>query len=810
VRDRIERLFVAWGHFAYRRAWIVIALGAALVGFLGSALPELRFDTSTEGFFHEQDPVRVLYDRFREHFGQDTRILVVVEPPQVFSLDSLARLRALHEEIEREVPMLVEVTSLVNARETRGDGDELIVGELLEEWPESEAALREVERRVRANPLYRDHLVSADGRLTTLLIETETWSSLSAQTGELGGFDEASAEPAAPEAPQFLTGEENSAIVGALLEVVERHRADDFRIWVAGSPVMVDQLQQSMRRDMSRFTGLSLLAIAVLLGLLFRRVAGVALPLVTVLVSLASTLAVMTLTGTPLTLPTQILPSFLLAVGVGGSVHILAIFYQARRRGETEEDAIAGALGHSGLAVVMTSLTTAGGLLSFVLAELRPISHLGVFGPVGVLVALLFTLALLPALIAVFPMRPEGTAGPRLARTQGVLVACGDFAVRRAGAVVATWAILLALALVGATRISVSHNPLEWFVLGHPLRDAMEVANEGLRGSMFLEFLVRTGQENGLHEPALLRGLDEVARRAADVTLDGGELYVGKTLSLADVVKEIHQALNENRADHYAVPGDRLLVAQELLLFENTGSDDLTDFVDPRFSEARLTMKVPFLDAVRLEPLFQELERLVRDVLGDVQVETTGMAAVLVGTMNAVMRSMLRSYAVALAVITPLMILLIGSLRIGLLSMLPNLAPIALTLGLMGWLGLPLDVFSLMVGSIAIGLAVDDTIHFLHNFRRCYGRSGDVASSVHETLATTGQAMLFTSLVLSSGFFLFCLSSMTNLVNFGLLTGFTIISAFLADLLLSPALLALALRARRAGAAASLEMEASR
>jgi predicted RND superfamily exporter protein len=699
----------------------------------------------------------------------------------------------------------------VNARETRGEADELIVGELLEDWPESEAELREIERRVRANPLYRDNLVSGDGRLTTILIETETWSRLSEQTQELEGFDEAAAGSAAPEAaPQFLTGEENAAIVGALLEVVERHRADDFRIWVAGSPVMVDQLQQTMRRDMSRFTGLSVLVIALLLAALFRRVAGVVLPLATVLVSLASTLAIMTLAGTPLTLPTQILPSFLLAVGVGGSVHILAIFYQARRRGETKEDAIAWALGHSGLAVVMTSLTTAAGLASFVGAELRPISHLGIFGPVGVLVALVFTVALLPALVAVFPMRPESTAGPRLARTQGILVACGDFAVRRAPGVVAAWAILAALAVAGATRISVSHNPLEWFPVGHPLRDAMDVANVGLRGSMFLEFLVQTGRENGLHEPELLRGLDEVARRAADVSLDGGALYVGKTLSLADVVKEIHQALNENRPDHYAVPDDRLLVAQELLLFENTGSDDLTDFVDPRFSEARLTMKVPFLDAVRLEPLFQQLERLVRDVLGEVQVEMTGMAAVIVGTMNAVMQTMLRSYAVALAIITPLMVLLIGSLRIGLISMLPNLAPIALTLGLMGWLGLPLDVFSLMVGSIAIGLAVDDTIHFLHNFRRYYGKSGDVASSVHATLASTGQAMLFTSLVLSGGFFLFCLSSMSNLVNFGLLTGFTIITAFLADLLLSPALLTLVLRARRAGEAASLEMEASR
>ena len=142
--------------------------------------------------------------------------------------------------------------------------------------------------------------------------------------------------------------------------------------------------------------------------------------------------------------------------------------------------------------------------------------------------------------------------------------------------------------------------------------------------------------------------------------------------------------------------------------------------------------------------------------------------------------------------------------------MIPNLAPILLMLGLMGWAGIPLDTFTLMVGSIAIGLAVDDTIHFLHNFRRYYARSGDVPGAVRETLASTGQALLFTSLVLSSGFFLYMLASMNNLFYFGLLTGFTIIAAFLADLILAPALLALVIRPRGVEVASALEMEVSR
>jgi predicted RND superfamily exporter protein len=169
-------------------------------------------------------------------------------------------------------------------------------------------------------------------------------------------------------------------------------------------------------------------------------------------------------------------------------------------------------------------------------------------------------------------------------------------------------------------------------------------------------------------------------------------------------------------------------------------------------------------------------------------------------TINAVIRSMAKTYVVALLVITPLMILLIGNLRIGLLSMIPNLAPILAALGLMGWVGLPLDAFTLLVGSIAIGLAVDDTIHFMHNFRRYHERSGDLRGAVRETLSSTGQALLFTSLVLCAGFFLYMLASMNSLFHFGLLTGFTIAVAFVADVLLAPALMALAMRPRTASA----------
>jgi predicted RND superfamily exporter protein len=323
---------------------------------------------------------------------------------------------------------------------------------------------------------------------------------------------------------------------------------------------------------------------------------------------------------------------------------------------------------------------------------------------------------------------------------------------------------------------------------------------------MFLEILVDSGREDGLHEPALLDRVDEMRRHS--MRLQMRDVYVGKTVSLVDVVKEIHQALNENRPDFHAIPRDRTLVAQELLLFENSGSDDLEDVVDPQFRVGRFTMKVPFVDAIQYAAFLEAIDRDFRQILGDgVEITVTGLMALVGRTINAVIHSMAKTYVVAFLVITPLMVLLIGNLWIGLLSMIPNLAPILITLGVMGWFEIPLDAFTLLIGSIAIGLAVDDTIHFMHNFRRYYRRSGDTRHSVSETLASTGQAMLFTSLVLSTGFFLYMLASMRVLFYFGLLTGFTIIVAFLADVILAPALMALAVRP---GFVPTLDTEMSR
>ena len=281
---------------------------------------------------------------------------------------------------------------------------------------------------------------------------------------------------------------------------------------------------------------------------------------------------------------------------------------------------------------------------------------------------------------------------------------------------------------------------------------------------------------------------------------ENDELFVGKVLSVTTILKEINQALHGNDAHHYTIPPNDRLIAQEFLLFENSGSDDLQDVVDARFRTARVTIKVPWRDALSYVGFMDDIRALFERDFGDmklaggegVQIEITGIMSLFGRIIFAAMHSAAQSYVIAMGVITLMMILLIGNLRLGLLSMVPNLGPILVVLGFMGWFSIPLDMFTMLIASIAIGLAVDDTIHFMYHFKRNYSRTSRVDLSVSEALHTAGRAIITTSIVLSTGFFIFIFASMNNVFFFGTMTGLAILLALAGNVFLAPALMVLA------------------
>ena len=590
----------------------------------------------------------------------------------------------------------------------------------------------------------------------------------------------------------MLTDAENTEVVRAVQRVVERYQADDFKLFIAGSPVITDVIKRSMMRDMSVFVRLVILTIGFALLVMFRRLSGVIYPLIVVTMALLCTLGLMAIFGVPIKTPTTVLPSFILAVGVGASVHLLSMYYQGVNQNGDRQAAIREALGHSGLPIVMTGLTTAAGLLSFAAAEVAPVADLGIFSSIGVLLALIFTLLLLPALLAITPVRPNKKAGKSNSLEKGTAFfnQVADFSTSHPKAITLLTVLIIAVSLLGAFRLHFTHDVLVWLPEKLPIRVGTTVIDREMNGSVTMDVIVDTGRENGLYDLKILDGLDRLGKRVEGMS--DQRWSVGKVTSVTDMLKEIHQALNGNRSAFYAIPRNPELIPQEFLLFENSGSDDLEDVVDSRFSQARFTIKGPWTDSVVYAGLVGKIDTMFKNEFqGQADITVTGLTVLMAKTVSAAIKTMAQSYAVAGLVITVMMILLIGSIRVGLVSMIPNLLPICLTLGLMGWLDLPLDLFTMLIGSIAIGLAVDDTVHFMHNFRRYHYETGDTRQSVRMTLNTSGRAMLVTSLVLSLGFFIFLMASMNNLFYFGLLTGITIIAALVADFIVSPALMSL-------------------
>jgi len=792
MHQKLENYIGRLGAYIHDNPFKILLLLAALLAFPISHIPQIKMDTSTEGFMHEDDPVLLTYNNFREQFGRDERIILAIKNDNIFSIDFLTQLKNLHLELEAEVPYLEDVTSLYNVRNTRGEGDRLITDDLLEAFPTTQAQVSKIKEEAMASHFYRNLLLSEDGKMTSVIIETDAYSrkgeqAISVEDEFSEGFGDEATEKSVEE-KTFLTDQENQALLTTINKIAEKYRADGLEIYIAGSPSVNNALKVQMKADMEKFMRITFLIILVFLFVVFRRASAVFYPLLVIVFSLLATVGTMAWTGVAFKLPTQIVPSLLLAVSIGATVHILSIFFDAFNQHGDRKKALSYAMQHSGLAIAMTSITTAIGVGSFSGSEVAPISDLGMFASLGVMVSLILTLTLLPALLSLTKLKPK--AKRESGRIDNLMKSLAVIPVQHTKAVLIGSFLVVVLSLLAATQVNLSHNPLKWFEAENVNRVSTEVIDAEMNGSVTIEVVIDTEKENGWVNADKLEKLNQFSAKLE--AYQDEFTHVGKVVSLATIVKETNRALHENNEKFYTIPKDGNLVSQELLLFENSGSDDLEDVVDSQFSKVRVTVKLPWVDSIEAIDVLNYVKQEAIKSFPDDKVESTGMVPLLINTFSNSIRSSVSSYLIAGVAITFMMMLILGSFRLGLISMIPNLTPIIMGLFVMYLGNIPLDMFTLLIGSIAIGLAVDDTIHFMHNFKRYYLESRDAAKAIEQTFFTTGKAMVITTLVLALGFYAYIAAYMISVQNFGILTGSVIVFALLSDLLLAPALMIVA------------------
>jgi predicted RND superfamily exporter protein len=815
VKTHTGKWLGAFGLAVMRCRNLVLLLVIVAVGLLSYNIPKLSIATSLESSFKGRNKVIREYQEFRDLFGRDDKIVILINSEDIFSPHFLARLKEFHRDLENTLPMVSEVDSLINAKYIEGKQGSLQISPFMAELPKTAEEAEALRQKALGYPLYRNTYLSQNGDAMIMVIKTQAVSALTPDGKRIKNHGRgflASEEPKADSNLKSISQVENIAVLTVLEAVVKHYNADNFSIVFSGTPAYQYHVEPKIRKSLIHISIMVLMLTFFFMAVLFGRVSGIFLPQFVVLMSLGATLGLMALAGIPFTLTSSMLPSIILSVGLTPPIHFMVVFFKYQKKvGRLR--AVIKTMEHSGLPIVMTSLTTIIGLLSFSFTEIAPVGHLGIFAAIGITICLLLTLVFLPAMISLLKILP-GREREHLYETSiynRMLIWMGRTGIRHAHDIYILSFIVFIIILPGFFRFNFSHNMLHYFEEDEKFyRDTRLIEDES-SGFRALEVLVDTGHENGILNYSFMEKLEQLKNYALEQNNISGRPYTGKVISILDVIKKSNQAWHNGEQNHFAVPRDDFLIERQMIDFRQAGPVFLSRFTDNDFSLARLTAMMYWEDAAMDVDFVKKLRGYAAELFGDsARVIVTGAVSIGSRVIDSMMTNLAVGYLTALFIITFFMIISVGDLKLGLLAMVPNIYPIVAGLGLMGIMGIPLNTYNLIGGSIVIGVSVDDTIHFFHNFRNYYEKTGNVETAVVETLRSAGRAMITTTLILVSCFWLRLFSSLKVISDFGLIVGFSLLVAFLADVMLAPALLNYYYRRKSAGSHAgdaSLTME---
>ena len=754
-----QRLDPLW-RAVVRHPVVFILLTLALTVVFGTFLAQLKIDPSLEALIVEDSPAKISYRNFIDQYGSDEFMIVAARAPSgdLFTPDRLRRIIAMSKAMAA-LPKVVEVQSLSATPIVMPTEKGVEVAPLYTEVPEDPAELARLKRLATSNPLLRGSIVSADGTSCVWLAFPDLRKS-----------DDTSTRVALYQ--------------GAIAAAAEH--LEGFEVHFEGVPTVKALMVHYIERGMLIFGTASTLLLGLVLFVFFRSLRGVALPALVVFFALIWTLGLMGATGGALDTISSLIFALILVVGVGDTVHIL-VHYQEEyfNRGDRNE-ALLNTMRRMFTPCLLTSVTTAIGFASLVTIRIPPIQRFGLYAATGVLAAFVISILLAPAVLRLLPKPSEQQRlRYRTGFLHGALVRLGEFNLVRRRAILVVAFLLLVGAGFGINRIQVETRVSEFFHPWSPIVRGYRFLEQNLTPPIPMEIVFEAAPDT-FKEPATWQWIEQLNSNLEAIAL------VGHVASYGDVLKELNWAFQggDEAGGTRTIPTTRQAIAQYSLVFQMGGPENFERLVNNSFSKAHISLRLADSSSAEQAEVIARIRSLVaQHAPSSVRWDVTGGTVVYVSVVEALIDGQIRSLTMAMVVITLLITLLFRSIRIGLLSMIPNVLPILTMLGLMGWLGLPLDTNTVMIGPITLGIAVDDTIHFITRYRRELKVQGSSTLAMKGTLLTTGRALMSTSIILAAGFSVTILSSFRPQAILGGLGGTTIMLALIADLILLPAVL---------------------
>lgn len=755
----------------YRAGWVVghprtlLGVAALLSVLAGYALFEadppglrLRIDPSSEPLLARGDPAADLYREAVRDFGHDEIYAVALVCPEVFTPECLLALERASDRVAR-FEGVRRVSSLVDATSLRWSQAEdwIEIKPFMEHVPQESARLAELRRRALNDVVYRQTLVAENAKAAALNV----------------GFQ-------AMDDGAFLASGLDAAISRVLAEEISEGQA----YHVAGRPHTKVHVYEGIVRDLRVLIPLAVAVMAAVLWFFFRTWRGVFLPLGTSLTAILWTFGAMAAAGESLTLLSGLLGPLLLAIGSVYGVHVVARYEEAVPGAANSVDAARAALEEVRLPALIAGLTTVIGFAALLMTEVPAVFQLGVFAMLGIVTSTLLALVVIPASLALLPLRPIRSAGA--GREGGWLdnwlVGLARAVARRSGPAIALWAVLGSLALAALPHIEVDTDYLSYFALDDPLRRDFEAINTLLAGVVPVYIVIDGEGPGSFRDPELVRAVDVLEERLA--SLDA----VSRTLSFNDMLGRLNRAFHAGDPAHERAPGSRAAIAELLFMLPK---DELSAFLTVDHGRANIIVRTGAVGSSAI----LDLEDQLRTVLDEnplphgARARITGNAILLAHSADTIVRAQPRSVAVAALAILILISLALRSPGLGLVAMIPNLVPVLLFFGLLGVGLAPLSLPVSLIGCMALGIAIDDSVHFLVRYRRERERGSTPEDAVLLCNRHVGRPIAITSAMLCLGFLVVTGSRFATLQEFGFLSALTMGVCLATDLILLPAVL---------------------
>ena len=756
-------LIRAFAEWVIRRRIPILVILLLLTGFSAHWYNKIPRDPSAEAMVLEDDPDLLAYNHFKSVFGNDEFILLATQVPDIFERQFMTDVEALRKEIE-ELPYIKETTAFTNIRSVRGSEDSIIVEPLIPEIPTTPEGMAEARKRALSEPDFVGNLYSADTRTIALLANLKNLPQ---------GED---------------TTEMRTVITRAVRTIAAKADYARYDWRIAGTPVLKSDLAETQKKEGTKFEVIIFAMLSITLFFIFRMISGVVVTLVTVFSSIAILLAAHYFSGIPLSMVSTILTPLMMIYGISSAVHIQTHYALRVGEGLAKREALIVAVSIALVPCFFNAATTVAGFGSNLVSSIRPIREFAVFSGSGVMLSFVLAFLMIPAILSFFPAPGKATlrsheSGKRARLIEGLIrMIEGHYKV-----ILVVCGVLLLVSIWGMSKITVETKLLEYFRPESPIRSAYTFIDENLSGISSLEIMVDTGDKDGMKDPEVLAKIGELTNyfraKEPDITA---------ILSLENFYRRINKALHGDDPAWARLPERRDEAAQLLLLYSMSGPEsDLFNFTSNDYRYGRVSARLHTQSSKELEDLVLRVKDKTKTIFEPleargVKVNVTG-SAVLYANMNAsLVKGQLQSFGLSLFLITLMMLLVAGEWGLGLVSLIPNLLPIAYTMGLMGFLGYPLDSTTAMVAPIALGMAVDSTIHYMIRYRREYLRLKDHDEAMRESLRIIGRAMIGTSMPLAAGFLVLMSSEFLPVYVFGLLSGVVVILAMLFDLILTP------------------------